>query len=337
MRQGISPAKRAGTHAHVPAEIGILSLVFIPSLLGFYTHALEVLSLHLDSLRSTLPQGEILVWDNGSCEEAVNFLEERFHEGQIDYLFLSRYNLGKAAVLNWALASLPHPYIGFTDGDLYFFEGWWEAIRKVFRVFPKAGMVSPAPAFFDVLRGSGQTESMLQEDGFIIHPCTIHPRDAKLYYHGLGYDLPKQLPEVPCAQSRDGTEVCARSGHHVFVMPRDVARLIPPLPAEIVLASYNDRLIHERVEQAGYWQLSTSKSFVYHLGNTPDLPDFVKERPVSIPLQPVAQTVVDDNVTLSPKQWVKRGIKRWVHRHPRVKKKVERVYDGLFRLLYVKE
>ena len=335
MRQGISPAKRAGTHAHVPAEIGILSLVFIPSLLGFYTHSLEVLSLHLDSLRSTLPQGEILVWDNGSCKEVVNFLEERFHEGQIDYLFLSRYNLGKAAVLNWALASLPHPYVGFTDGDIYFFEGWWEAIRKVFRAFPKAGMVSPAPAFFDVLRGGGRTESMLQEDGFIIHPCTIQPRDAKLYYHGLGYDLPKQLPEVPCAQARDGTEVCTRSGHHVFIMPRYVARLIPPLPAEIVLASYNDRLIHERVEQAGYWQLSTPKSFVYHLGNTPGFPDFVKEQPIPMPSRTVTQTV--DDTTLSPKQRVKRGIRRWVHRHPRVRKKVERIYDGLFRLLYVKE
>ncbi len=337
MRQGISPAKRAGLPAHTPAEVGVVSLVFIPSLAGFYARALDVLDLHLRSLRDTLPQGEILVWDNGSCPEVVRFLQQRFHEGQVDYLMLSQHNLGKAGVLNWVLAAMPHRYIAFSDGDIFFLAGWWEAVQGVFRAFPKAGMVSPAPAFFDVLRGESRTASMLAQAGFQVDEATPTPRDAQLYYRGLGYEVPDTLPTLPFARAPDGTVVCARSGHHVFVMPREVARAVPPVPVDRALSSQSDRVLHERVEELGYWQLSTAQTFVYHMGNTPSLPPLLEEEARRLgqawPSKGRAPEVASRRAQ-GLKGRVREGLRRAMQRSPWLQKRVERLYDALFRLLY---
>jgi len=338
MRQGVSPAKHAGLPAHTPAEVGVTSLVFIPSLTGFYAHALDMLDLHLSSLRKTLPQGEILVWDNGSCAEVVRFLEQRFRAGQLGYLMLSRYNLGKAGVLNWILAAMPHRYITFTDGDIFFFDGWWKAVQEVFQAFPRAGMVSPAPAFFDVMRGESRTAAMLTQAGFRVSEDAPTLKDAQLYYRGLGYKMPETLPILPFATASDGTRVCARSGHHVFVMPQEVARSVPPLPVDRALSSQSDRVLHERVEAQGYWQLSTAQTFVYHLGNTSSLPPELAEEGQRLSevgsaarrSAPVAALQRPRGV----KGVIREGIRRAAQRSPWLRRKIERLYDALFRLLY---
>jgi len=333
MRRGDNPAKRTGLPAHSPAEIGMVSLVYIPSLEGFYAQALDVLALHLKSLRATLPRGEIIVWDNGSCSEVVAWLQQRFKGGEVDYLMLSRYNLGKTGVLNWALAALPHRYIGFSDGDIYFYPGWWEAVRKIFASFPRAGMVSPAPALFDVLRGEGRTEELLHEEGIEVDLCVVGSKDLSLYYRGLGLQVPEgPPPRLPCGRASNGTQAYARSGHHVFVMPQEVARRVPPLPIRGALSTYSDRVLHERVEALGYEQLSTLHAFVYHLGNVPEIPpEAVEASGEHVVTDAVVQ---QESSFLSVKQSLKNGIRRYVQRHRWVKKKLERLYGGLFRLLY---
>ena len=334
MRQGISPAKRSGLPAHTPAEVGVASLVFIPSLTGFYAQSLDVLALHLASLKKTLPEGERLVWDNGSCPEVVQFLEEQFHEGHIDYLFLSLHNLGKAGVLNWILASMPHRYIVFSDGDILFLDGWWEATLKIFQAFPKAGMVSPAPAFFDVRRGESRTAAMLTQAGFQIASEIPENREVQLYYRGLGQEIPETLPVLPFVKAPDGTTACAQSGHHVFVMPQEVAHLVPPVPVERALAPRSVRFLHEKVEQLGYWQLSTSRSFVYHLGNTTSLPSFLTEESDFLVSVSGEQKHTSSARTHGLKGWFRETFRQMIKRYPWLYKKTERVYNALFRLLY---
>jgi len=340
MRRGISPAKRAGLMAHIPGEIGVASLVFIPSLTGFYARSLEVLDWHLKSLRSTLPQGEIWVWDNGSALEVKRFLQQRLQQGQIDYLMLSQYNLGKTGALNWILAAMPHRYIAFSDGDILFLPGWWEAVQKIFQAFPKAGMVSPAPAFFDVLRGKSRTASLLKTEGFQVYLDTLSDRDIQLYYQGLGYEIPENLPTIPLVKAPDGTIACAQSGHHVFVMPQEVARAILPLPVDRALSSQNLRVLHERIENLGYWQLSTAQTFIYHLGNTPLLPSLIKKDIYYIEQLENRKTPASKAIKTHSK-----GVKGWILSHfrqamqhfPRLRKSVERIYNVLFRLLYEDE
>jgi len=300
---------------------------------GFYQEALQVLALHLQSLRETLPEGEIIVWDNGSCTEVVVWLQQRFHEGLIDYLHLSRFNLGKTGVLNWALGGLPHQYIGFSDGDIYFYPGWWEAVREVLDTFSQAGMVSPAPALFDVLRGQGRSAEMLQQQGWGIEECVVAQEDLYLYYRGLGRPVPADVaPALPCVQAPNGVRAFIGSGHHVFVMPREVARRLPPLPVYSALSTSSDRELHQRLEELGYVQLSTSRAFVYHMGNTPEVPA-LSRLPEAIRPRTQVRTAPPSE-PISMKQRIKKGIRVYVQRHPWIKRKLERIYGGLFRLLY---
>jgi len=338
MRQGISPAKRAALPAHQPTEVGVASLVFIPALTGFYAQALDVLDLHLRSLRHTLPEeGEILVWDNGSCPEVVQFLEQVYHAGHIDYLILSKYNLGKAGMLNWVLKALPHRYIVYTDSDILFLPGWWKAVQEVFRAFPKAGMVSPAPAFFDVLRGNSRTPTMLSREGFEVYMAQPTPQDALLYYRGLGYEMPAQLPSLPFAKAHNGLVACARSGHHVFVMPRPVAQKLSPLPIKQALSSQSDRLLHEQVEAQGYWQLSTSRGFVYHLGNTTHVPELLTSWCESLRhdhrITARARRPAQASST-GLRGTIREMLRRLLKRSPWLRQRAERLYGLLFRLLY---
>lgn len=334
MRKGINPAKRAGLAAHTPASVGVISLIFIPSLAGFYTHALDVIELHLNSLRKTLPKGEILVWDNGSVSEVVQFLKGKFRDGEIDYLFLSKYNLGKSGVMNWLFTAMPHSYIVFTDGDILFLKGWWEAVQEIFRSFPKAGMVSPEPAFFDVLRGKSRTVAMLKKAGYQVYSAEPMYREAQIYYSGIGYDTPKQLVPLPFAKAPNGIIACARSNHRVFVMPQKIARAIPPLPAKRALSRQSDRMIHEKVEEMGYWQLSTSRAFVYHLGNTPFIPPFLKEETAFLNMTWPNERPQTPQHVEGWKGRIRAAVRRTLQRSPRLRKKVERIYDALFRLLY---
>jgi hypothetical protein len=76
MRIGDNPAKSI-TGVVKPARITIAVLNYIPFLSGFYASMLDVLRVCLNSIYETadLPY-DLLVFDNGSCEEARQFLAD---------------------------------------------------------------------------------------------------------------------------------------------------------------------------------------------------------------------------------------------------------------------
>ncbi|NPA27412.1 MAG: glycosyltransferase family 2 protein, partial [Chloroflexi bacterium] len=326
------PAKRSGLRAHQYGPIGLISLVYIPTLQGFFERSLEVLDIHLASLRNTLPSdAEIIVWDNGSCPEVVQYLRQQLESKAIDYLFLSRFNLGKTGALNWLFPALPHPWIGYTDSDVYFMPGWWEATQQLFEAFPQAGMVSAQPGFFDVLRGESQMVQLVKKAGF--QPVTIQaPLDEyTLYLQGLGKSRQNLTPpSLPVIQN-GSVQAVLRATHMQFVMPRDVAQRVVPLPVRGALHRDDDRELHKRVEQLGRWQLSTLKSYVYHMGNTPWHPTPEAWASHAQP-QNTATPAEDEN--LGFKRKVFRAAQRLIRSANPVQKRVERLYHLLFRLLY---
>src|SRR5512133_1632396 len=95
MRVGQNPAKYVKTVTR-PERFTVAVLNYVPFLSGFYSEALEVLKVCLNSARKDagLPF-DLLVFDNGSCEEVKNYLVNEQDEGRIQYLYLSEKNLGK--------------------------------------------------------------------------------------------------------------------------------------------------------------------------------------------------------------------------------------------------
>ena len=145
MRIGQNPAKYVKEVAK-PARITVAVLNYIPFLSGFYAEALEVLKVCLESIRESadLPF-DLLVFDNGSCEEVRQYLLDEHQAGRIQFLILSEKNLGKGGAWNMILAGAPGEIIAYTDSDAYFYQAGCRARCSSWKPIPNVGMVTARP------------------------------------------------------------------------------------------------------------------------------------------------------------------------------------------------
>ena len=145
MRKGQNPAKSVDQVAK-PQRITVALLNYIPFLSGFYSEALEVLKVSLSSMRKDpgLPF-DLMVFDNGSCPEVIDFLIAERNAGRIQYLLLSEKNLGKGGAWNIIFSGAPGEIISYADSDVLFYPGWLKRSVEILETFPKVGMVTARP------------------------------------------------------------------------------------------------------------------------------------------------------------------------------------------------
>lgn len=141
-RVGINPA-RGKLSNYRPARVTVAMITYIPDLSGYFEQRLEVLKLVLASLHAhtSLPH-DLLVFDNGSCPQVIAYLQNLKDAGQVNYLLLSRQNIGKIGALRILFSAAPGEIIAYSDDDIFFYPGWLEAQLELLEAFPQAGMVS---------------------------------------------------------------------------------------------------------------------------------------------------------------------------------------------------
>jgi glycosyltransferase involved in cell wall biosynthesis len=146
MRIGQNPAKSVKEVA-VPKRVTVAVLSYIPFLSGFYAQTLDVLRLCLGSIweGTTDVAYDLMVFDNGSCKEAIDFLMEAKSQGKIQYLILSEKNLGKGGAWNIMLAGAPGEIIAYADSDVLFYPGWLSHSIQILETYPAVGMVTSRP------------------------------------------------------------------------------------------------------------------------------------------------------------------------------------------------
>jgi glycosyltransferase involved in cell wall biosynthesis len=272
MRQGQNPAKM-GFPAYIPKQLGIAVLSYIPSREAYFAQSLEILKYQIASIHHTTREFDLLVFDNGSCLDVQAELQRLQNEGLIHFLILSKYNLGKTGALNWILASLQNELLGFADGDILFRSGWFETSLEILKAFPDAGLISAQPCFFDALRGKGQAHFALQKDSrYKLTSEILNPSAIEEYGQGIGLssqeieELKKTFSQV-VEEMVSGVRAVIGASHMQFIMPREVARRIIPLPASFALNRDEDIYLNRNVDQAGFLHLSTLKPYIYHMGN----------------------------------------------------------------------
>lgn len=145
MRKGQNPAKYVKEVAK-PARITVAVLNYIPFQAGYYAEMLDVLKACLTSIRETadLPY-DLMVFDNGSCEEVCQYLLAEKDAGRIQYLLLSGKNLGKGGAWNMILSGAPGEIIAYTDNDCLFHPGWLSRSVQILETYPNTGMVTARP------------------------------------------------------------------------------------------------------------------------------------------------------------------------------------------------
>src|SRR4030066_183050 len=174
MRKGQNPAKFV-KQVTQSQRITVAVLNYIPFLSGFYAQTLEVLKTCLGSIwaNTDLPY-DLLVFDNGSCQEAIDFLTNAQDDGKIQYLILAGKNMGKGGAWNIMLNAAPGEIIAYTDNDAYFYPGLLSNTLQILESFPRVGMVTSRPFrtppefFTHTLAWAEQTAAVTLERGQFI-------------------------------------------------------------------------------------------------------------------------------------------------------------------------
>jgi glycosyltransferase involved in cell wall biosynthesis len=143
LRIGKAPTRQSELD-YEPARVTICILVCIPNQLGYYSQRLEILKVCLASIFNHTPAEayDLMVFDNASCREVVEYLQKLHEEGVIQYLHLSRANIGVINADRMMWPSAPGQIVAYSDDDVYFYPGWLEDHLEVLETFPNVGMVS---------------------------------------------------------------------------------------------------------------------------------------------------------------------------------------------------
>ena len=320
MRLGQNPAKSI-EHVPQPAKVTVAIVTYIPFLSGYYAESLDVLKVCLESLtRNTLQPYDLLVFDNASCQEARDYLQNERNAGRIQYLVLAGQNYGKGGAWNFIFQGAPGEYIAYADSDIQFFPGWLERSLEILEAYPQAGMVSarplrtPAALYSSTLDWARQAAAReagdikIEEGSFI--PWEVY-REHVLSL-GVSEEQARQWYESrrDTRLTRQGVQALIGAAHFQFTLRKSVIQAFLPFQMDRPMGQV--RALDDQMNAAGWLRLATCEPLVRHMGNT--LPD----RQYSA--QPLPAT------TAQRRFWDL----------PALRRLLLRIYDRIFRIYYAR-
>ncbi len=269
MRLGQNPAKFV-TEVRRPERITAAVLSYVPFLSGFYAEALEVLQACMLSLHNAagLPF-DLMVFDNGSCNEVRDYLLKEKAAHRIQYLILSDRNVGKGGAWNVILAGAPGEIIAYSDSDVLFSPGWLSRSIEILEKFPNVGMVTARPfrtpplLFENTLRWA--REHAHAEEGQFI------PWDTFLEFN-LSLGQTEEENRRVYADTRDwrieyeGVTAFAGASHWQFTAYK--SRLQAFLPFDMDRPMGQVRELDRLMNDAGLLRLMVSEPLVMNMSNT---------------------------------------------------------------------
>ncbi len=236
MRTGQNPAKSI-EYVAKPERVTVAVVSYIPFLKGYYSNSLDVLKLCLSSIfENTRIPYDLLVFDNGSCQEVIDLLRTAHQHGEIQYLVLSEKNIGKAGAWNFIFGSAPGELIAYSDADIYHYPGWLGALVEVYETFLHVGMVTGIPMWSPeefststIEWAEGDPEAKLEYGGML--PWEDYWRHAQ----SLGHSEQKARAHFESCKEYvieyRGLRCYAGAGHFQFLAAKDTLKSILPIPS----------------------------------------------------------------------------------------------------------
>jgi hypothetical protein len=321
----------------------VATLVYIPFQEGYFARSMEIFRYHLASLHQyTHEPFNYLVLDNGSCPEVKRELEQLHEEGWIDWLVLSEQNLGKTGALNMILAGMPNEWICFADSDMLFRPGWLEESWKIRDSFSNLGMIGAQIIFpdWDVDKGNTQFrqttdpryrfEAVKPEAWIVDEYCRARGISAERreFYGQMALD------QVTCVDS--GVQaILGGNSHQQFLARREVLREILPLPATLQLSRQEDTYQDAELDRRGYLHLTTTRPYLYHMGNAVDEelePELARLAPKLAEQKNAHPAAVETNKA-GEKNSPLWKVLVWLSQKARTRRLLVRLYDNLYRIL----
>lgn len=328
MRVGQNPAKSI-RHVAQPERVTVAVTSYIPFLSGYYAHSLDVLRVCLGSILSNTDQPyDLMVFDNASCSEVVQYLETLRDQGQIQFLYLSNKNVGKVGAWNAIFGSAPGEYIAYSDMDVYYYPGWLSRHLEVFAMFPETGTVAGLPRRGDLPLYTNTIRQLTALPNAMVEEGRLIPDEWILdHAQSLGKtqaDIADEFGLNDYRITRQGISAFATGTHFQFMVRGDLVRKFLPLPNERPMG---DSVAHfdRAVDGSCLLRLATAERVALHMGNQ------LSEQVLAL-ISPDSIRHYDKDVLPVQKQPAS-AFRKLLDWKP-VRKILLAVYDRIFRLYY---
>lgn len=341
-RVGINPA-RGKEISDKPARITVAVLTYIPELSGYFENRLQILKLVLESLKkNTAIEHNLLVFDNGSCNEVTDLLLADNRAGTIDYLFLCERNIGKIDAFHFIFNAAPGEIVAYSDDDILFYPHWLEAQLEILEAFPKAGMVSGVPVRNASKHARTSLDKIVAEGAAGVSTSYEKriPDDWEFdWANSTGRDPQTHLQAtqdhrdlILRVTNPDTGRICEAIGsanHFQFIAPKQVILMALP-------TSWSGKLmgsmveLDEAIDQLGYLRLSTIQRYTRHLGNV--LSQEVLREAQDMGL--VSEIDHDTEIVFQPTPHQRLKKKHWLMHIPGSRRVLSAIYHRLFQILY---
>ncbi len=341
-RVGINPA-RGKLISNRPARITVTLLSYIPDLSGYFEDRLKILKIVLESLHAnTSTPYDLLVFDNGSCQEVIEFLTARNHAGEINYLILSDKNIGKIDAFQILFNTSPGEIIAYSDDDILFYPNWLEAQLEILDSFPHAGMVSGTPVRNASMHARESLDQLIanKPDGIKMSNRRAIPDDWEIDWAiSTGRDPQEHLRitqdhqdlvlQVQDTKRGIECEAVGSANHFQFITPKKIIlQALPNQWSGKLMGSMVE--LDEAIDQLGYLRLSTTQRYTRHLGNV--LKDDLLTELKAMGLKNIAditQTEIKPHIAERSERK-----KHWLLQIPGSRRILSAVYHRLFQIIY---
>ncbi len=274
-RIGQNPAKFVKEVAK-PARITVAVLNYIPFLSGFYSEMDGVLKACLNSIYQTKldEDFDLLVFDNGSCDEIKQYLLKEQAEGRIQFLFLSEKNLGKGGAWNIIFDGAPGEIIAYADNDCLFTPDWLEKSLKILETYPDVGMVTARPfrtkpeLYTSTLKWADEQKANVNHEQGDLIPYEVF-REFDLSLGQSEEEIAAHYKETTDHRlTFQGVKAMVGASHWQFTAYKD--RLAEFLPFRMDRPMGQVRQLDTRINEKGYLRLMTETPCAMNMSNTLD-------------------------------------------------------------------
>ncbi|MDT8381275.1 MAG: glycosyltransferase family A protein [Brevefilum sp.] len=274
-RIGMNPSRGVSLDFE-PARTTVAVLVYAPHQAGYFENRMDVTKMTLKSiLTNTEEPFDLLVFDNGSSPEMVEYLQGLYKNGSIDYLHLSKSNIGKLNALNIIYNIAPGEIVAYCDDDVFHLPGWLGKHLEIIDTFPNVGAVT---GFYIRERVALSSESTLafanQPDVEAVRGLLMPRKWEEEYLINTGRTWERYESEVAGIEDvivkYRGLEAWVSAHHFQMVTPKKVMQEIL---SEMLPEGWTDRVMGRMIEMddlmdaKGYLRFCTREQTMRLMGN----------------------------------------------------------------------
>jgi uncharacterized protein CbrC (UPF0167 family) len=199
----------------------------------------------------------------------VDYLDELYQQNKIQEL-IHTSNIGKLNAILKGVSGNDFPLITIADADVLFLNNWQRATYAVFENFFKTGAVCPTPSSRSLRTYTANVYWDLFFSRRLKFSKVINQNALQMFGESVGESVfyNKIQLEKYLTVCNDKIKAVVGAGHFVTTYRGEVFNAIENRYANYKLGGNSEsKFLDIPVVEKGYWRMSTSENYAYHLGN----------------------------------------------------------------------